>query len=285
MAGACKSFLDVRASLVESREGSLSAPVTPLESLGEEAERILKGAEGKGITLKLLGGMAVSMRCPSASMARLSRRYVDIDVMGKRKQVSKINQLFKDLGYMARERFNALQGSRLIFNDMTNQRRVDVFLDVFQMCHKFDFRDRLDLEPATISLSDLLLTKLQIVEINQKDVKDIFALLLDHEVVGEETLDKINAGYIAKLCAEDWGIYKTFTTNLSKLEGYAASTGLDEEQTKLILARVEALMKMIEAAPKSMGWKMRAAVGERKRWYELPEADKEVVDSGQATPS
>jgi len=246
--------------------------------LNEEAARILTGAEAKGVTLRLLGGMAVNFRCPSASKPPLSRRYVDIDVIGRRKETSKINQLFKDLGYKPRERFNALHGSRLIFNDLKNQRRVDVFLDVFEMCHKFDFRDRLGLEPKTISLSDLFSTKLQIIEINQKDVKDMFALLIDHEVVAEETQDKINAAYIAKLCADDWGIYKTFTTNLSKLGSFTDGLGLDEGQRKLIAERTEALQRAIEGAPKSMGWRMRAAVGERRRWYELPEADQEVVD-------
>ena len=263
----------------------MSAPAAPLESLSEEAERILNGAERLGITLKLLGGVAVSKRCPSAAKPPLSRRYVDIDAMGKRKETAKINQLFKELGYKPRERFNALQNARLIFNDLKNQRRVDVFLDVFEMCHKLSFKDRLDLEPKTISLSDLLSTKLQIVEINQKDIKDILALLLDHEVSAEEGLDKLNSAYISKLCAEDWGIYKTFTTNLSKLAGSAAAVGLDEAQTKLVSERAEALRSTIEAAPKSMGWKMRARVGERRRWYELPEADQEVVDSGASSPS
>jgi len=257
----------------------LSAPTVPLESLSEEADRILQGAEAKGITLRLLGGMAVSFRCPSASKPPLSRRYVDVDVMGRRKDVAKINQLFKELGYRARERFNALHGSRLIFNDMKNQRRVDVFLDVFQMCHKFDFRDRLALEPKTIPLSDLICTKLQIVEINEKDIKDIFAILLDHEVTEGESPDGIDANYVAKLCAEDWGVYKTFTTNLEKLAGHTESIGLDQVQSRRIMDRVGKLRNSIEEAPKSMGWKMRAAVGERKRWYELPEADKEVVDS------
>jgi hypothetical protein len=237
----------------------------------------------KGVALRLLGGVAVGMRCPSASRPPLARPYVDIDVMGRRKDTAKINQLFKELGYKPRERFNALHGSRLIFNDMKNQRRVDVFLDVFQMCHKFDFRDRLGLEPNTISISDLLSTKLQIVEINEKDVKDIFSILLDHEVSAEEEADKINGAYLAKLCADDWGIYKTFTTNLGKLALFAASVGLDEEQTKRLADRADSLRNSIESAPKSMGWKMRAAVGDRKRWYELPEADQEVVDSGPAT--
>ena len=260
----------------------MSESPVPLESLDAEAERILQGAETKGIILRLLGGMAVSMRCPSASKPPLSRRRVDIDVMGRRKDVAKINQLFKELGYRPRERFNALHGSRLIFNDMKNQRRVDVFLDVFQMCHKFDFRDRLALEPKTIPLSDLLSTKLQIVEINEKDVKDIFAMLLDHEVSVGEGPDTIDAGYIAKLCAEDWGVYKTFTTNLDGLAKYAEGIGLDHERNERITDRVGKLKNSIETAPKSMGWRMRAAVGERKRWYELPEADKEVVDSAVA---
>lgn len=251
----------------------------PLESLNDEADRILKGAEEKGITLRLLGGMAVSVRCPSASKPPLSRRYVDIDVMGRRKEVAKINQLFKELGYKARERFNALHGSRLIFNDMKNQRRVDVFLDVFQMCHKFDFRDRLALEPKTIPVSDLLSTKLQIVEINEKDIKDIFAIFLDHDVSEDNEPGSIDERYVSKLCADDWGVYKTFTTNLEKLAGYTESIGLDQEQRKLVMDRAGKLKDSIEAAPKSMGWRMRATVGERKRWYELPEADKEVVDS------
>jgi hypothetical protein len=236
----------------------------------------------KGITLRLLGGVAVVLRCPSASKAPLSRRYVDIDVIGHRREVGKINQLFKELGYKPRERFNALHGSRLIFNDMGNQRRVDVFLDVFQMCHKFDFKDRIGREAKTLPISDLLSTKLQIVEINDKDFKDIVSMLLDHEISAGEVEDKVNSTYIAKMCGEDWGIYKTFTTNLGKIPQYTGGIGLEEDQRRRVVERAEALRNAIETTPKTMGWKMRAAVGERKRWYELPEADQEVVESGEA---
>jgi len=256
----------------------LSAPGGPLESLGEEADRILIGAEAKKVTLRLLGGVAVVTRCPSASKPPFSRRYVDIDLIGRRKETAKINQLFKDLGYKPRERFNALHGSRLIFNDLKNMRRVDVFLDVFQMCHKFDFRDRLVLEPKTITMSDLLTTKLQIVEINEKDIKDILVLLLDHDLSTEEIPDKINAPYIAKLCSDDWGIYRTFTVNLDRIPEFAGRLNLDDVQRACIIERAESIRKTIESAPKSISWKMRATVGERRRWYELPEADQAVVD-------
>jgi len=204
-------------------------------------------------------------------------------VIGHRKETAKIKQLFTELGYRPRERFNALHGSRLIFNDIKNQRRVDVFLDVFEMCHKFDFKGRMGLEPRTLPVADLLSTKLQIVEMNAKDYKDIIALLLDHEVSAEDVPDRINATYIAKLCADDWGIYRTFTLNLGKIAEYAAGIGLDEEQRKRVSARAESLRNSIESMPKSMGWKMRARVGDRKKWYELPEADQEVVDSGHAS--
>lgn len=258
----------------------LSSSTTPLSSLKDEAERVLAAAEAKGVTVRLLGGMAVNFRCPSASRVPLSRRYVDLDVVGHKKETAKINKLFVELGYKPRERFNALNGSRLIFNDLKNQRRIDIFLDVFEMSHKFNFRDRLALEAETIPVSDLLSTKLQIVEINEKDIKDVCALLLDHEVAFRQADGEIDATYIAKLCADDWGIYKTFTTNLAKLSQHLEKIGLDENQKKTVMERAKKLGNAIEAAPKSVGWKMRAAVGERKKWYELPEADQEVVDSG-----
>jgi len=221
----------------------------------------------------------VSMRCPSASKPPLGRKRVDIDVVGHRKETSKINQLFKDLGYKPRERFNAIQVTRLIFNDLGNGRRVDIFLDVFEMCHKFDFKKRIDIEKKTLPLSDLLMTKLQIVEINEKDMKDIIAMLLDHEVSAEEVQDKINGSYIARLCSEDWGLYKTFTINLGKIPDYATRVGIDEQGKIHATEQADRLRGLIEGIPKSMGWKMRAAVGERRKWYELPEADKEVVES------
>lgn len=275
--GAVKRFIDAAVSARSDCDIELSSSATPLSSLRDEAERILAAAEAKGVTLRLLGGMAVNLRCPSASRPPLSRRCVDVDVVGHRKETAKVNRLFVELGYKPRERFNALNGSRLIFNDLQNQRRIDVFLDVFEMSHKFNFKDRLALEEKTIPLSDLLSTKLQIVQINEKDVKDICALLLDHEVAPGQAADKVDAGYLAKLCANDWGIYKTFTINLSKLQQHLETMGLDEAQRKTVAERAEALRSAIEAAPKSTGWKMRAAVGERKRWYELPEADQEVV--------
>jgi hypothetical protein len=251
-----------------------------LESPTDEAKRIIEVAQQRKITLRLFGGVSFYFRCPSAKHRSLQRNYVDIDFMGHSKQSKDIKQLFTDLGYAPRDRFNAMQGyRRLIFNDIGHQRRVDIFLDVFEMCHKFNFKDRLEIDQYTISLADMLATKLQIVEINQKDLKDIVSMFVDHDVGTGDAPEVINGAYLAKLCGSEWGVYKTFGMNLDRVLGVINEIGLEDDEKKIATERVIRLKKMIEDAPKSMGWKMRARMGERVQWYELPEADKEVVDS------
>jgi hypothetical protein len=251
-----------------------------LESPTDEAKRIIEVAQQKKIILRLFGGVSFYFRCPSAKHRSLQRNYVDVDFMGHAKQSKEIKQLFDELGYVPRDRFNAMQGyRRLIFNDIEHQRRVDIFLDVFEMCHKFNFKDRLEIDQYTISLADMLATKLQIVEINQKDLKDVVSMFIDHDIGTSDAPEVINGTYLAKLCSDDWGIYKTFTMNLDRLLGMVNDFGLEDGEKKLVTDRVTLLKKMIEDAPKSFRWKMRARVGEKVQWYELPEADKEVVDS------
>ena len=251
----------------------------PLGDLVSEADRIMEAANSRKITLKLFGGVSFFMRCPSAKHRNLQRSYVDIDFMGYAKQSREIKQLFPQLGYVGRDRFNALMGhQRLIFNDVENARRIDIFLDVFEMCHKLNLKDRIGIDDRTIPLADMLATKLQIVEINEKDIKDILSILIDYDVA-ETDEGAINADYLSKLCSEDWGIYKTFTMNLGRILASLPERELDQAEKDLLKVRIERLRQAIEGVPKSFKWKMRARIGERSVWYELPEADKEVVDS------
>jgi len=200
--------------------------------------------------------------------------------MGLRKQSKGIRALFTELGYTPREIFNAMQGAkRLIFNDVEHGRRIDIFLDVFEMCHKFDFKDRLTLDKLTIPLADLLATKLQVVEITDREYKDIMALMHDHELADADASETINVSYLANLCGNDWGIYKTFVTTIQNVLLAVNTSELSKEDQAVIKKRLEELQSRIESVPKSMGWKVRAKIGEKKQWYELPERDKEVVDS------
>jgi hypothetical protein len=243
--------------------------------ISDEAKRILDEAKERGIILRLFGGVAVKYHCPSATHRSLQRSYPDLDFFGRGKQGRQIRKLFTDLGYEPNQRFNALHGAtRLIFEDEKNQRVVDLFLDVFRMCHTLHLGDRLALDDYTIPISDLLLTKLQVVEINEKDIRDLLAILKDHDAahqIASGEREVIDAGYIANLCADDWGLCKTISLTLRKLLTFLPKYELEPEAKQILETRINKLLHAIEAVPKSFKWKLRDKVGEKKRWYDLPE--------------
>jgi hypothetical protein len=246
----------------------------------EEAKRILSSAEKEKIVLRLFGGMAVRFRCPSATHRQLQRSYADIDFMGLKKQSREIRSLFKNIGYASRDIFNALQGDRrLIFNDLENQRRIDIFLDVFEMCHRFEFKDRLRLDKMTIPLADLLATKLQVVEITEREYRDIIALVHDHEISDIDEPEAINGAYLSILASDEWGIYKTFSLNIANIQAALGRYSLEAKDQEIVRKRLDDLQARFESVPKTMRWKLRARVGEKVKWYELPEQDQKVVDS------
>ncbi len=246
-----------------------------LSPISDEAKRILDEARNRGIILRLFGGVAVKYHCPSATHRSLQRSYPDLDFFGRGKQGREIRKLFLDLGYEPNQRFNALHGAtRLIFEDAKNERVVDLFLDVFRMCHTLHFGDRLTLDDNTITISDLLLTKLQVVEINEKDIRDLIVILKDHDVVDHGVSgDKevIDAGYVSSLCADDWGLCKTISLTLRKLLTFLQKYELEPEAKEILETRINKLFHAIETVPKSFKWKLRDKVGEKKRWYDLPE--------------
>ena len=253
---------------------------TPVTDIVQEAQRIVDSAQKNQIILRLFGGIAVRFHCPSATHRQLARKYADIDFMGLRKQSRSMKKLFTDLGYTPRDVFNRLHGdTRMIFNDIANGRRVDLFLDEFSMCHKLNLKDRLQINTPTIPLADLLFTKLQVVEITEREYRDITSLAHDHEIGDTDAPETINGKYLAKMCADDWGVYKTLTINISNVLNSLPSFQLESSDQELVTKRLNELQTRIEAAPKSGRWKMRARIGDKVKWYELPEMDKEIVDS------
>ncbi len=245
----------------------MSETAGPIADIKEEAMRISEAANAVSIPLRLLGGLAIYFQCPVVrSDTRFQRPYKDMDFVTLSKASAKIKALFTDLGYAGNKNFNALHGhQRLLFWDERHQRQIDIFVDRMQMCHSFDFRNRLDIDARTLSISDLLLTKLQIVELNEKDIVDTLALFHDYGITGNE--QGIHIGYITGLTSNDWGLYKTLETNLKKMKAYAGEHGFPAQ----IPERIDSLLSAIEAHPKSFAWRTRAMVGERVRWYELPE--------------
>ncbi|MHB1908651.1 MAG: hypothetical protein ACYCQJ_07230 [Nitrososphaerales archaeon] len=249
----------------------------PQKEILFEAQRLVYFSKKKGITLRLLGGAGIFFASPSASKETYARKYNDLDFIGKKREGTKISKFFIEMGYHPRELFNKLQGdSRLIFLDRENDRRVDIFLDGFVMCHKFDFKDRLDKDGPSLAPADLLLTKLQIVEINKKDIMDIAVLVLDNPPLFSKekhtSSNHIEVGRLVEECSEDWGVYKTITLNIDKITGMLHELGIPSKDADAIEENLAKIKKAIEEAPKTFRWKMRARVGEKVRWYELPES-------------
>ncbi|WXG46786.1 MAG: hypothetical protein WED05_09045 [Candidatus Atabeyarchaeum deiterrae] len=234
----------------------------------EQATKIIDEAQKRNVVLRALGGVAIGMRCPSAKHRSLTRTYADIDLVGHAKQDRDIKNILTDMGFEPNKRFNALHGrKRLQFWDTKKKIDIDIFLDVFEMCHKLDLKNRIEIDEYTVPLEDLLITKLQIVKINEKDIRDTIAILNDHEF-GKKDNDMIDIGYIAKLCSEDWGLYKTLTTNAEKISKFVDDYALKDEHMRTIKTRIKTFAKRLEDEPKSMRWRMRDRVGEKVKWYE-----------------
>lgn len=230
-----------------------------------EGERVLERAAQAGVPLRLLGGVAVQLRAGERLPATLRRRYGDLDFVTARNASGAAQRLFRELGYEPHVSFNALNGKeRLLFFDPAHERQVDVFVGAFRMCHTIPLDERLEVDPISIPLAELLLTKLQVIELNEKDVRDAVAILHGREV-GERDGETVNGARVAALCAADWGLWRTITANLRTCLERLDRYGVD------VRDRLGALVDRIDAEPKSRAWRVRAKIGDRKRWYELPE--------------
>jgi len=236
-----------------------------------EAIEITERAAGEGVTVRVLGGVAVAIHGHGGVPPSLVREYEDIDLVTTRRDAGRVIDVLSAAGYAPNERFNAMNGHRrLIAQSAERGVRVDVFVGEFSMCHAIPVADRLDLEARTVPLAELLTTKLQIVELNRKDAIDILALLAEHDV-GDRDEEMVNAAWIADLFARDWGLWRTGTQTLANVERRVADSGLDERSQGLVTERVGELMRHIDETPKSMRWKTRSRVGDRVKWYDEPE--------------
>ena len=252
------------------------------ELLSQEHHRILEAANQNQVTMRLLGALAFELRCPEQAGLRkaLGRTLSDLDYTALSKHWEQVINVLTGLGYEFDERRAMLHGlDRVIFFHPTGL-RVDVFFDRLDMCHTIDFRERISLDAETITLADLFLEKMQIVRITHKDIIDTLSLFMAHPVT--DTEEGINAAYIAKRLSSDWGFYYTATTNLKRVrdEFLDQYTLIPEADRRLARGRMDDMLDRIEAAPKSLQWKMRAQVGTRMKWYkDVGELERKPEDS------
>jgi Uncharacterised nucleotidyltransferase len=241
-----------------------------LEDIVAEGERLLGLGEATGVDMRLLGGVAIRLHASDLPPS-LAREYKDLDFAVGKRDAGPLDQLMREAGYAPHVSFNAMHArERALFFDDQHGRQVDVFIDSFRMCHAIPLSDRLALERGTVPLAELLLTKLQIIELNEKDVRDTVLLLHGHPVDDHDD-DAVNGARVAELCAADWGLWRTITANLQRCREHIGDYQLDDGDHERIAGRFDQLLERVEAEPKSRGWRLRAKVGERKRWYDLPE--------------
>ncbi len=244
-----------------------------MKTMQENCVEILSAASKQNVLLRVIGGMAVKLHCPEASeLPTLKREYGDLDFVTASPDDQRMKEFFELIDFHPNSRFNALQGqTRMIFDCPDCSWYVDIFINEFRMCHRIKFpQERLRKDPVTIPLADLFLTKLQIVTINAKDVKDVAAMMLEHPL-GNTDDETINVERINEITSADWGFYTTVRMNMDKIPAFLITLGLPEKQQSVVNGRIRELAEAMDAAPKTRKWKMRAMIGKSMQWYEEPE--------------
>ncbi len=241
-------------------------------AMATAGQELVALAAGHGIAVRLLGGVAIWLRASGEARAALGRDYPDLDVVAHKRQSRDLRRILEDAGYLPERVFNATHGARrLLYHSPDGRWHIDVFLDVFEMSHTLDFSARLEADEETLPAADLLLTKLQVAEINHKDLSDTALLLWDHEPASGDGPGRISTARLARACGDDWGLYTTVTDNLARAVEVLPELPVPAADRQRILARADAISDVIEGAPKSMRWRARARIGRRVRWYEVPE--------------
>ncbi|MDX6539517.1 MAG: hypothetical protein QOI71_1127 [Gaiellales bacterium] len=251
----------------------LSAPMVerPEHEVEAEARRLATRIQEAGVPVRLLGGLAIRLHASGAMHPALARSYADVDLVCGRKAGRDTARFLVAAGYEANERFNAMNGSeRMIFYDRPNSRHIDLFVGSFRMCHALPLADRLGQDSPTLPLAELLLTKLQVVQMNAKDANDVIALLLDHDVA-ENDDDTVNSAYVAELLARDWGLWRTSLGSLERVREAVRQSALTADEQGRVLERIDRLWDRTEREPKGLRWRSRARIGDSKRWYDEPD--------------
>jgi len=249
------------------------ADTIPNADIVLEADRLLGAAGEADVPVRLVGGLAVRAHLPAGTEPIIVREYKDIDLVTLKGRGRAVSAFMTEQGYEADRVFNTTNGHRrLLYYDVPHQRQVDVFVGAFEMCHSIPITERIETHPTAVPLAELMLTKMQIVELNAKDQADILTILYHHDVAEDDGGgNAVNAARVAQLCAGDWGLWRTTKLNVERTRDALAGSALTPDQAAVVRERLDRLWERIERESKSTKWKMRNRVGDKVRWYEEPE--------------
>ena len=236
--------------------------------LVQEMYRLVEAANAKRIQLRAIGGLAVETHNKTGHPL-FKREFADLDFCIPLKQRREFEAFMPEVGYVPHKQFNVLNGDqRQIYYHNPTEMKVDIFVGYFEMCHKIPFEDRLTADPVTIPLAELFLSKAQIVELNRKDAFDLTSILLNNQT-GMGDNETINLSILAQLGSADWGLYKTTSLNLDKLETMMNSGEIPLEggDKALVVSRINDIRRTFAEMPKPIAWQLRDRVGTRVKWY------------------
>jgi hypothetical protein len=265
--------------------------IIPTEVFIEEGRRLVEEAAKRGIPLRLLGGVAIRIHCMefldfAKKLVRLGegqQEFTDLDLMSYSKFRKKMKDFFQEMGYEKRPTtMSSAATQRQIYFHPKGWFYVDVFFDkLLAANHPLDFKGRLGHDSPTITATDMLLEKVQIVFPDEKDVKDMMLLLRAHDTSLQEEKNKINGKFIATKLASDWGFWYTVTENLRRLRDYVNQfKSITDTERQDLTSKLDELLKAINNEPKSAGWKMRSVIGSKRRWYNPVETSQTVGEFG-----
>jgi hypothetical protein len=244
-------------------------PAAP--DIREEAQRLTAAVAAANLGMRLMGGLAVWLVAPSVRRAPFARDYADLDFAVRHADARRAASFLQAQGYIAERMFNSIHGAqRLNFGHADGAWTIDVVIDELRMSHVIDLRGRLNPGPPTLDLADLLLTKLQVWEINEKDLGDLTCLLADRALADAGDGGSIEVKRVLALTGADWGLCHTVERNLAKVASFARGRKPAGAPFDAVV-QAETLLAAIGAGRKSVAWHLRARIGERMRWYETPE--------------
>ena len=236
----------------------------------DEATKIINCAKKRGVPLRLIGALAFNLHCPGFNYIhdQWGRVFTDTDFVARSEDNSALIEAYQELGYQHDEMITTLYGDkRLIFDHPETAFHSDVFFDNLDFCHVLPLRERLEIDELTIPLAELFLEKMQIVQINEKDIVDTIMLIREHPV-GETDEETINGSIIGRVLASEWGFWRTVTMNMEKVRDTTERTDLLGDADKSdVFEKLQEIKKYIDATPKPLAWKMRGKIGDRVKWY------------------
>jgi hypothetical protein len=255
--------------------------VTPgWASLQDEAVALVQDAATTGITLRVVGSAGIRLHCtePGRVMDAVGRPAKDLDFVVPSEHRKGLRRFLESRGYVVdRDLLVAMEGTRYAFRHDTTEVEVDVFVERLDFCHRIEVRDRMSIHALTLPIEELLLQKLQIVKLTVTDLMDLAIVLATHRVGDAAGVDAgrddeaLDARHIARLLARDWGFHHTASANLAKLadsEGPGRTVDLGPEASARVHDGIAILLGAVDAEPKTLSWRVRDKVGERRQWWQ-----------------